>query len=202
MNTIQILAVCGMLSPVVYTGMWIIGGRLRASYSHIRDDISSLFAIGAPNKALIQMLAALSSVLLLLLYIGVFIELNESHALTLGPMTLVASGFLGVLVPLFFPLDEGGEITTYRGKMHLALVMASGLLTIAGMLILWLQLRDTQELEAFAVFSVLNAVSALMLFIIAGIFITSRYRGLLERIAVTPFQVYYFVLAIFIFMNG
>ena len=201
MNSIQILAVCGMLSPIVYTGMWIIGGTLRANYNHVRDDISSLFAVGAPNRGLMQSLAALSSILLLLLYVGALTELKESQALTLAPMILLVSGFLGVLVPLFFPLDEGGQITTYRGRMHLALVMASGLLTIAGMLILWLQLRDAQGWSAFAVLSAVTALSALVLFVIAGVFITSRYRGLLERVAVTPFQVYYFVLAVFIFMN-
>ncbi len=43
MNTFQVFAICGMISPIVYTAMWILGGRLQSDYSHIRDDISSLF---------------------------------------------------------------------------------------------------------------------------------------------------------------
>ena len=50
MNIFQILAICGILGPIVYTVMWILGGILQPDYSHIRDDISSLFAVGAPNK--------------------------------------------------------------------------------------------------------------------------------------------------------
>ena len=50
----QILAICGMLSPIVYTTMWILCGSLQSDYSHIRNDISSLFAVGAPNKRLSQ----------------------------------------------------------------------------------------------------------------------------------------------------
>jgi hypothetical protein len=30
MNTSQILAICGMLSPIVYTVMWILGGMLQS----------------------------------------------------------------------------------------------------------------------------------------------------------------------------
>jgi len=54
MNILQVLAICGMLSPIVYTIMWILGGVLQQDYSHIRDDISSLFAVNAPNKGLMQ----------------------------------------------------------------------------------------------------------------------------------------------------
>ena len=41
----EILAICGMISPIVYTAMWIICGRLQPEYSHVRDDINSLFAV-------------------------------------------------------------------------------------------------------------------------------------------------------------
>lgn len=54
MNLFQILAICGMVSPVLYTVMWILGGFLRTDYSHIRDDISSLFAVGAPRRRLFK----------------------------------------------------------------------------------------------------------------------------------------------------
>ena len=46
----------------------------------------------------------------------------------------------GILVALFFPLDTGGELVTLRGKMHLILVEVMGILTIGGMLALWLHL--------------------------------------------------------------
>ena len=54
MNIYQILAICGMLSPIFYTAMWIIGGKLQNDYSHIKHDISSLFAVNAPNQRLMQ----------------------------------------------------------------------------------------------------------------------------------------------------
>jgi hypothetical membrane protein len=202
MNIFQILAVLGMLSPIVYTAMWIIGGRIRSDYSHIRDDISSLFAVGAPNKRLMQSFIIVSSVLLFLFYLGLHEGINDGGGSIVGPLLFIISGFLGMLVAFFFPLDEGGEIITFRGKMHFILVMASGILTIGGMVALWIRLKDVEAWSTFATYSLISAISALVLMIIAGIFVKGKYRGILERFGVTPFELYYFVLALMVFLNN
>jgi len=121
MNIFQILAICGILGPIVYTVMWILGGILQPDYSHIRDDISSLFAVGAPNKGLMQSFIIASSVLLFVFYIGLHEGINNGGGSIVGPILFLTSSVLGILVALFFPLDAGGEIVTLRGKMHLVL---------------------------------------------------------------------------------
>ena len=200
MNTYQILAICGMLSPIVYTVMWIYVGRLDSDYSHTRDDISSLFAIGAPNRRLAHVFIITSSVLLLVFYLGLHDGLNDGGGSILGPFLLVISSILGVLVALFFPLDEGGEIKTYRGKMHIILVAASGILTIIGMIALWLRLQSIPIWSAFATFSLITAIVSAILVTISGIFAQGKYRGILERLGVTPYMVYYFVLSLMVFL--
>ena len=202
MNLVQLLAICGMLSPIVYTVMWILGGLLRPEYSHIRDDISSLFAVGAPHKGLMQSFIIASSILLFFFYVGLHGEINNGGGSMVGPGLFVTSSVLGILVALFFPLDAGGEITTLRGKMHLILVIGSGLLTIAGMVALWVRLRLVEGWSAFATYSLISAIVSLILIIISGIFIKSKYRGLLERLGVYPFQLYYFVLGLMVFLNN
>ncbi|MHA2009683.1 MAG: DUF998 domain-containing protein [Promethearchaeota archaeon] len=198
----QILAIFGMLSPIVYTAMWILGGSLQSDYSHIRNDISSLFAVGAPNKRLMQSFITISSVFLFLFYIGLLEGLNDGGGSILGPILLISSSILGVLVALFFPLDAGGELKTLRGKMHLILVAASGILTIVGMVALWFRLQSVSEWSAFAIYSLISAIVSLILIIISGIFATDNYRGLLERIGVSPYQLYYFVLSLMVFLNN
>ena len=123
MNLFQILAICGMVSPIIYTLMWILGGILRSDYNHVRDDISSLFAVEAPRKQLFNSFIIVSSLLLFIFYLGLHWGINNGEGSIIGPAFFVVSGFLGVLVALFFPLDAGGEIITFRGKMHLILVM-------------------------------------------------------------------------------
>lgn len=201
MNTYQILAICGMLSPIVYTAMWIIGGKLQSDYSHIRDDISSLFAVGAPNKRLMQSFIIVSSILLFLFYLGLHEGLNDGGSIV-GPILFIISSILGLLIAFFFPLDVGGEIVTWRGKMHLILVIAMGILTIAGMIVLWFRLHMAPGWSAFATYSLVSAIVALILLIISGIFIEGKYRGLLERFGVTPFQLYYFFLPLMVFLNN
>lgn len=189
-----------MASPIFYTLMWIIGGFLRSDYSHIRDDISSLFAVGAPNRVLMQSFIIISSVLLFVFYIGLHGGIGNSGGSIVGPVLFIISSFLGILVAFFFPLDARGEIVTLRGKMHLILVIGSGLLTIAGMVALWLRLQSVEIWSTFAMYSLISAFVSLILVIISGIFIKSRYRGLLERLGVYPYLIYYFILSLMVFL--
>lgn len=201
MNIYQILAVCGMLSPIFYTVMWIIGGKLQKDYSHIKHDISSLFAVGAPNKRLMQTFIFVSSFLLFLFYLGLHDGLKYEGSI-IGPYLFIIASILGILIALFFPLDKGGKMTTWRGKMHLILVVFMGILTVAGMIALWFRLKDVTGWTTFAYFSLISAIVALILLIISGIFVQGNYRGLLERLGVTPFQLFYFMLPLMIFINN
>ena len=200
MNIYQILAICGMLSPIVYTMLWVYCGSLDSEYSHIRDDISSLFAVGAPNQRLAQVFIIISSVLLFIFYLGLHDGLNDGGGSIVGPILLIISSILGVLVAFFFPLDVGGEIKTYRGIMHILLVVVSGILTIIGMVALWLRLQVVVGWSAFATFSLISSIVSAILIIISGIFATCKYRGILERFGVAPYQVYYFVLSLMVFL--
>jgi len=140
--------------------------------------------------------------LLFVFYLGVHEGINAGIGSIVGPVLLVTSSVLGILVALFLPLDVGGEIITFRGKMHLILVIGSGLLTIAGMVALWFRLQQVEGWNAFATYSLISAIVSLTLVVISGIFIKSRYRGLLERLGVYPFQLYYFVLSLMVFLNN
>ena len=202
MSLLQVLVVCGMLSPILYTLLWILGGFLRSDYNHIRDDVSSLFAVGAPRKRLFNSFIIASSLLLFVFYLGIHWGINNGQESIIGSILFVVSGFLGGLVALFFPLDAGGEIITLRGKRHLVFVMTSGILTIAGMIVLWFQLESVEAWSLVANYSLISAIVSIVLMMISGIFIKSRFRGLLERFAVTPFQVFYFTFALMVFLTN
>ncbi len=201
MNTIQVLSICGMLSPIFYTLMWIIGGKLQKDYSHIKHDISSLFAVDAPNQRLMQSIIIVSSILLFLFYLGLHEGLKDGGSI-IGPYLFIIASIFGMLIAFFFPLDKGGEMTTWRGKMHLILVILMGILTVAGMIALWFRLKDVIDWSNFATYSLVSAIVALILLLISGIFIQGNYRGLLERMGVAPFQLFYFILPLMIFLKN
>lgn len=191
-----------MLSPILYTMMWILGGFLRSDYSYIRDDISSLMAVGAPRRKVFTAFIIASSSLLFIFYIGLHWGINNGQGSIIGPLIFVISGFLGVLVAFFFPLDAGGEIITYRGKLHLILVVLSGFLNIVGMVALWFRLSSVSVWSDFAWLSLLSAIVSLVLVVFSLVFIKSKYRGLVERIMVTPYQLYYFMVSLMVFLTN
>jgi hypothetical protein len=202
MNIYQILGICGMLSPIVYTAMWILGGIILSDYSHIRDDISSLFAVDAPNQRLFQSFIIISSVLLFIFYLGLHEAIPNGPGSIIGPLLFLASSVLGILVATLFPLDAGGEFITLRGKMHLVLVAAMGILTIAGMVALWVRLVSVEGWSVFAWYSLFSAIVSIILMGMATIFAKGNYRGLVERLGVTPFQLFYFFISLMVFLTN
>jgi hypothetical protein len=201
-NLFHLLAICGMLGPIIYTLMWILGGILQPEYSHIRQDVSSLIAVGAPNKKLFDKFIISSSTLLFIFYIGMHWGITNGVGSIIGPVLFVISGFLGVLVALFFPLDPGGELVTTRGKLHLVLISISGILATAGMVALWFRLESVADWSAFAAFSLITAIVSFILVIATSAATKSNYLGLVERFMVSSYQIYYFILALMVFLTN
>ena len=202
MNIFQILAICGMLSPIIYTLMWIIGGHLQSGYSHIRQDVSTLISEGAPNKKLLDKFIMSSSVLMLVFYTGLHWGVNNGEGSPIGPILFLISGILSVLVAFLFPLDEGGKITTTKGKLHLSLIGLAGLLTVIGMIAMWFRLESVAGWTEFATFSLITAIVSFILVILTSIATKTNYLGLVERLMVSSYQVYYFVLALMVFITN
>jgi len=201
MNLFHAAAICGMLSPIIYTVAWILGGIIRTDYSHIRDDVSSLFAVAAPRRWLFNIIFISCSALLFIFSIGLFWGIEGDGSIA-GPLLFVISTFLGLLVTIFFPLDEGGELVTLRGKMHLILITISGILVIASMVFLWFRTKSIDGWIGFAWFSLVAAPVTLILVAIMGFFAGSDYMGLVERFMVSFYQIYYFVIGLMVFLNN
>jgi len=119
----KISAICGMVSPIVFTLMWIIGGFLHPGYSHIAHDISELLAVGAPNKLFLDLMNISTSIMNIIFFSFLHKSMNEGEGSFFGPLFLLISAIIGLSTAVFFPLDEGGEILTYSGEMHVLTVM-------------------------------------------------------------------------------
>jgi hypothetical protein len=78
----------------------------------------------------------------------------------------------------------------------------SGFLNIVGMVALWFRLTSVSVWSDFAWFSLVSAVISLVLVFLSLVFIKSKYRGLVERIMVTPYQLYYFMISLMVFLTN
>ena len=80
-NPNKVFAICGIIAPILYLLMVIIGGALSPGYNHITETVSELLVAGAPNRPLLATLMIISSVLGILFPIGLHRGINEGRAL-------------------------------------------------------------------------------------------------------------------------
>ena len=197
----KIFALGGMLGPVLYTMIWILGGILQPDYSHIRDDVSSLMAVGAPNKRLFDLMQIVDVVLMIIFFSSLHWAIEGGKGSVLGPACFVASNVVGLAVVWFYPLDEGGGIESPTAQMHIKLVMLMSVLAMLGMVAMWFRLMNAVGWAGFSQYTLASLVVTLVTGLIAAKTVGSNIMGLTERLVVTANVQYFFVLALKVFFN-
>jgi hypothetical protein len=190
-----IFAICGMLGPVLYTAIWILGGIIQPGYSHIRDDVSSLMAVGAPNKGLLDAIHTVDVVLMIVFFSSLLWILDAEVQILIGPICFLASNVLELAVGLFFPLDEGGGIESRTAKMHVTLVGFMAALAIIGMVGMWLQFQNVEGWGWFSSYSLVTLAVSIVTGLVAAKTAGTEVMGLTERLVVTTNAQYMFIFA-------
>ena len=202
MKNQKIYAICGMISPVIFNMIWILGGILQPGYSHIRDDVSSLMALGAPYKLLFDIMNIIEFILMIIFLIGLILVMKELEGAIVGPVILLIGNILGLTVPIFFPLNYGGEPTGITGTMHLIIVMMTGFIAMGGMIAMWRGLRKVDEWNGYDVYSLITFILTLFFTMILVITVGSELMGLTERLVIIVNGQYLFVLALKTFLTS
>jgi hypothetical protein len=192
----KLYAICGMLSPVVFTLIWIIGGIIQPGYNHISDDVSSLMALGAPYRLLFTTMNIINFVLAIIFLIGLVLAIKELEGSIVGPVILLAGQILGIIVPIFFPLNYGGEPTGFTGIMHFIIVMITGFIALGGMIAMWRGLRKVDEWKGYDIYSLITLILTLIFTMILVIAAGSEIMGLVERLVIIINGQYIFILAL------
>lgn len=202
MNVFQLIAIGGMIGPILYTLIWILGGILQPDYSHIRDDVSSLLAVGAPNKRLFDVMHVVDVVLVIIFFATLHWAIDSGQGLILGPLCFLLANILELAVAIFFPLDEGGKIVTRRAKMHWNLVKVMAFLAALGMLAMWYRLSNTSGWELIGIYSLASFIASAVTGLFAAKTVGTKIMGLAERLVVTTNIQYIFVLALMVFLTN
>jgi uncharacterized protein (DUF486 family) len=150
---IKILALCGILAPIVYVIALIVGNLLDPSYSQVGKTVSELIQRGAPNRDLLNAIFVIYNILLIPFAFGLYRGLNRGKARGLILIALVANGILGVAWTLLFPLDEGGKSVTLTGILHLMVGAIVVPLIFAIELAFWRSVRKDQRWRGYGTFS-------------------------------------------------
>ncbi len=108
-SKIRTLAICGILSPIVYVITVALGGFLDPSYSQIGKTVGELVQRGAPNRDLLNAMLVVYNILIIPFAVGLYFGLKKGVTRSIVMATLVLTGILGTAVTVLFPLDAGGQ---------------------------------------------------------------------------------------------
>jgi peptidoglycan biosynthesis protein MviN/MurJ (putative lipid II flippase) len=193
----KVLAVCGLLAPLLYVFTVVLGGIVTPNYSHASSAISELIETGASYKTLLDPLFDLYNILIILFAVGVYHERNTRRSYTAGTLLLAATGVAGLIMTLFFPQDPRGTPLRFAGQMHIALAGVESACTIVLVLLMGLAFRGDDHWSRFSTYSLVT--SALIIVTGAATAIAtaqaSEILGLLERCTIGLFLLWVFVVA-------
>jgi hypothetical protein len=199
----NILSLCGVISPVLFVFMTVLGGVLRPGYSHISDTISELFSPGSPNKLLLDILHTTTAVLTIFFGIGVLLLVRGSeHTAPIGLIgagMIITMGVVNVATATVYPQDAWDSPPTSKGQMHKILAGVLAILSIISTLLMGIWLNRTDLFPGFGTYSFIT-VGVLVLS--GGFAITklgSPIMGLTERITILAGMQWTFILALKIF---
>ena len=198
-NFQKISAVCGIATPIINTVTVIIGGLLRPEYSHITQAISELFEVGAPNKTFIDTMIIICNILLIIFAFGLHRGINNGKGSKIGPVLLVLTGILGLLLVIFFPCDPGCKPITLTGTIHIPISFAMAFLSIFAILAFWRRLKYDKKWSRYENYSLVTFILAIFVLIIGSFFMTSPFMGLIERASFGIILQWIFVMAIKLF---
>ena len=198
MNPNKAFAACGIISPILYLIMVIIGGALIFGYSHITETVSELLVAGAPNRPLLATLMISSSVLGILFPIGLHRGINEGRGSKIGPAFLIIASVLGIFTT-YFPQDPGGPPVTFAGTVHVVLIIPMVILSLGAFIAFWRRLKSDSLWSGYDRYSLITFIVAIPLGVISAVSLDSPYIGLLERISVAVILQWGFFMAIKLF---
>jgi hypothetical membrane protein len=201
----RLLSLCGMIAPVLFVFMAILGGALRPGYSHISDTVSELFSPGSPNKLLLDTLYTTFALLLALFGIGLlqFVRGSEkpSRAGIIGASAFIAMALLNVTTATVFPQDAWGSPPTFPGRMHIFVHGVISLLSFLYMILIGIWSNRAEVFPGFGTYSFITTGLAFLSAVFFAVNTGSPMMGLAERIAILVGFQWTFILALRMFLR-
>ena len=199
----RILFLCGVIAPLLFVFMAILGGAMRPGYSHVSDTVSELFSPGAPNKRLLDPLHTIYALLMVSFGFGVLQFVRGSGQSTRGGITgavlFAAASLVSVATATVFPQDAWGSPPTFRGQMHQNLSGVVGLLSMLSMILIGIWFNRAKLFPGFRTYSFVTVGVSLISAVWFATNQGSPIMGLTERAAILAGFQWTFVLALLMF---
>jgi len=118
LNPRRWLLACGIAGAVLYPVADILAATRYPGFSYKDQAVSELFAIGAPTSSLVVPLFSLSSTLLLLFAVGIWLSADGRRAVRAMAVMMALNAMNALTLWNFFPMHMRGSQPTLTDKMH------------------------------------------------------------------------------------
>jgi hypothetical protein len=198
----EFYSICGIISPLSFALVVIVGGFLIQGYSHTYNTISELTVSNISKKPTILILFSIYNVSLILFAIGLSTSsiIASSLYIKVASSMLILIGILGIAM-LYYIQDPRNMPMSYKGKIHIVLAGLSSVFTMIVIILAGLCFWHYHNLKDLAIYSF---ISFGILFITGGITAiniskNSPYGGLFERLTIGAFMQWVFVISLFLY---
>ncbi len=190
-RTVRYLAAGGIAGPVLYTATWLVLGFLDPTYSHLRDPISNLSAIGAPYALVMTFIILVFALLIIVFAYGLHRGLPPGFWAGPAALAIAGVGYVGIaLAPL--NLASPGEPSvphTISASVTVFALMLAPVLQFR-------RLRRDPRWRNLGGYSVATTVLALAFAVMASLPAFAGLEGLMQRLVTVVLIAWMFIIAI------
>jgi hypothetical membrane protein len=194
---VRYLSAAGIVGPLLYTGTWLVLGFLDPAYSHVRDPISDLSAIGAPYAAVMTFIIVMFAILTVGFAVGLHLGLPPGSWVGPAALVIAAIGYVGIALA---PLD----LANY-GDNNVPHTIAASVTVFALMLAPVLhfpRLRRGTSWRNLGRYSVATTVAAFAFAILASLPAFADREGLMQRLVLLVVLVWMVVIATRLYLRS
>jgi hypothetical membrane protein len=183
----RVLAIGGIVGPILFTAAFILQALFRAGYSHVAEPVSALAA--GPNGWLQNVNFFVLGPLMVAYAVGLHLGVRSSRFGLLGPALLAVSG-LGLVVAGAFPgaRDASGAFSV--GPGHVIGASMAFLGAGAGLIAISRRMARDPRWRSVANYALASGIAVVVLFLATGPLAVPDeaplhdYAGLLQRATV------------------
>ncbi|MGL5676552.1 MAG: DUF998 domain-containing protein [Cellulosilyticaceae bacterium] len=130
----------GMLGVIAYVTHTTLGRILWKGYNPITTDISSLTAVGAPNRALLSVFTGIYGLAMLFFCVGLVMKAYRKYGLSvrIGYSLLLVMQVVSAVGYSLFPLSGDKTVMNVQNTMHIVVTVLVVATTVAsGYFLAW-----------------------------------------------------------------
>ncbi|MHB1154375.1 MAG: DUF998 domain-containing protein [Eubacteriales bacterium] len=187
----------GMVGVISYLLHTIIGQLLWSEYNPITDDISSLTAIGAPNRNQLVILTVIYGIATILFAIGMIVKSFRKYHIMVrtGWIIFLVMNLVSIFGYSLFPLSGDKTQMTFGNMMHIIVTVIVVFTTIGAVFVLAAGYLKQEKMKRLGTFTLIMAVVITITGFLNPIGMANNLNilGLTERAVIYSLQLTVFV---------